>query len=238
MPWPPRWLWIPLPRSASVAPQQPGGCDRVRLGRRSRQIAIGVCAAMAPSAGFAYAASSGGSTVITACELNNIGTIRLIQPGRSGLQGRCSNLETQISWNQQGPAGDSRAEGRQRACGPEGRHRRDPPAGRHGPDRPAGPRRCRRPHGLPGPHLLARRVARDSGLRHRVLPSGQEARWRRFTSAPPGTPPPIGAYVASSGPLSDGSGWTGAVTNTSSQTVTVTIYATCVDAPPASRPPH
>jgi hypothetical protein len=36
--------------------------------------------------------------------------------------------------------------------------------------------------------------------------------------------------------LSDGSGWTGAVTNTSSQTVTVSIYTICVDAPAGFAP--
>jgi hypothetical protein len=157
----------------------------LRLGRRSRQIAIGVGAAMALSAGLAYAAASGGSTVITACELNNIGTIRLIQPGRSGLQGRCSNLETQISWNQQGPAGTAGPKGDTGPAGPKGdtgaagpQGATGPQGGRYGRDRPAGPGRCRRPRGLPGPHRLPRRDARDSGLRHAVLPDGQERRWR------------------------------------------------------------
>ena len=49
--------------------------------------------------------------MITACKLNNVGTIRLIDPSRSGLAGNCSNLETEISWNQKGPAG---------ATGPKG----------------------------------------------------------------------------------------------------------------------
>ena len=56
----------------------------------------GAGAVVVVSAGIAYAAS-GGTDVIYACKLDNVGTIRLIEPSRPGLAGNCSNLETEIS---------------------------------------------------------------------------------------------------------------------------------------------
>ncbi len=78
---------------------------RALLSTRRGRIAVGAAAALAISGGVAYATGSGGSGVITACELNNVGTIRLIEPGRPGLKGHCSNIETQVTWNQKGQPG-------------------------------------------------------------------------------------------------------------------------------------
>jgi hypothetical protein len=59
------------------------------------------------AAGIAYATIPDGGGVYTACMLKNVGTIRLIDPslGSASLMGHCTSLETQISWNQQGPPG-------------------------------------------------------------------------------------------------------------------------------------
>jgi len=60
--------------------------------------------------GIAYATIPDGGGVFTACRLNGVGTIRLIDPSgpSSSLLSRCTQLETQIQWNakgQQGPPG-------------------------------------------------------------------------------------------------------------------------------------
>jgi len=79
---------------------------------RRRGLALGALAAavLALAAGIAYAAiPDAGTKVFTACMLKNVGTIRLIDPalGTGTLLGKCSSLEQQISWNQQGQAGAS-----------------------------------------------------------------------------------------------------------------------------------
>jgi hypothetical protein len=73
---------------------------------------LGVLAAatLALAAGIAYAAiPDANSKVFTACMLKNVGTIRLIDPslGTGTLLGKCSSLEQQVTWNQEGPAGKS-----------------------------------------------------------------------------------------------------------------------------------
>ena len=57
--------------------------------------------------GIAYATIPDGGGVFTACRLNGVGTIRLIDPsGPSGsLLSRCTQLETQIQWNAKGQTG-------------------------------------------------------------------------------------------------------------------------------------
>src|SRR3954469_9261086 len=93
---------------------------------RRGQVLVATTAALAVSGGIAYATGSGGSDVITAGELNNVGTIRLIEPGKSGLKGHCSNIETQVTWNQkgvpgeQGPKGDKGDPGAAGAKGDKG----------------------------------------------------------------------------------------------------------------------
>jgi hypothetical protein len=164
----------------------------VRLGRRSRQIAIGVGAAMALSAGLAYAAASGGSTVITACELNNIGTIRLIQPGRSGLQGRCSNLETQISWNQQGPAGTAGPKGDTGPAGPKGDTGAAGPQGATGPQarRALRARPARRARPVPTASRATRSSPPPSTRRPGLRSSARSSARRARTSLAVGLRPP------------------------------------------------
>ncbi len=84
---------------------------RALLSTRRGQILVATTAALAVSGGIAYATGSGGSAVITACKLNNFGTIRLIEPGKPGLQGHCSNIETQVTWNQKGQPGEQGPKG-------------------------------------------------------------------------------------------------------------------------------
>ena len=84
---------------------------------RRKFVAIGIAAAALAASGIAYATTADSNSVYTACKLNATGTIRLINPslGSSSLLGHCTSLETQISWNQQGPAG---------AAGPAGKTER------------------------------------------------------------------------------------------------------------------
>jgi hypothetical protein len=78
------------------------------------------------AAGIAYATIPDSNGVYTACRLNNVGTIRLVDPSLppSNLQSHCTSLETRITWNQQGQPGPQ---------GPQG------PTGAPGLPGPAGP---------------------------------------------------------------------------------------------------
>jgi hypothetical protein len=100
-----------------------------RLSRRTIAVCAAAVAMFAAVGGVALATSSDGGKVVTACMLKNVGTLRLIDPAQSAssLMSHCTALETQITWNQQGPAG---AVG---ATGPAG------PQGATGPQGPAGP---------------------------------------------------------------------------------------------------
>src|SRR5436190_2941333 len=74
--------------------------------RRKVVVLAGAVAALA-AAGIAYATIPDANGVYTACKLNATGTIRLIDPSIGGTSplGRCTSLETQITWNQRGPEG-------------------------------------------------------------------------------------------------------------------------------------
>ena len=65
-------------------------------------------ALFALAGGVAYATIPDGAGVYTACKLNALGTIRLIDPSlpASSLLSHCTALETAISWNQRGQKGD------------------------------------------------------------------------------------------------------------------------------------
>jgi hypothetical protein len=212
---------------------------KIKLGRRTRQVALGAGAALAISAGAAYAAG-GNADVIYACKLNHAGTIRVIDPSHSGLTGKCTRAETQISWNRQGPAGAAGATG---ATGPQGPKGDTGPQGPKGDTGAQGPKGDTGPQGAPGTpgtsglagiHIIS--ASAQSGpntVLNGVLncPAGQIAIGGGFTTVAPGAPPVPGAYVSSSAPTPDGLGWDGATVNTSSQTVTITLETTCVTAP-------
>ena len=78
---------------------------RLRLSRR--RVALAALLVGLVTAGVAYAAIPDGNGVFTACKLNATGTIRLIDTslGSTSLLGRCTSLETQLTWNQGGPKG-------------------------------------------------------------------------------------------------------------------------------------
>src|SRR5690242_1795373 len=218
---------------------------KIELGRRTRRIVIAAGAVLAVSAGAAYAAGSN-TDVVYACKLNHAGTIRLIDPSHSGLAGKCTRAETQISWNRQGPAGAAGPAGQQ---GPKGDMGLQGPKGDTGLQGPKGdtglqgPKGDTGPQGAPGApgtnglagiHIIS--ASTPSGPNTVVngvlnCPAGQIAIGGGFTTVPPGAAPVPGAYVSSSAPTPDGLGWDGATVNTSSQTVTITLETTCVNAP-------
>ena len=85
-----------------------------------KRLAIGAAVLVAlAAAGIAYATIPDEGGVYTACELNGVGTIRLIDPSLSAksLLGHCTALETQVSWNQKGQPGAPGAPG---VAGPKG----------------------------------------------------------------------------------------------------------------------
>jgi hypothetical protein len=107
-----------------------------RLAARSSFAAGGAVIVLVAAGGVAIATSS--DVVYTACKLKATGTIRLIDPtlpSTSPLSKCSTTLETQITWNQKGPAG---------AAGPTG------PAGAQGAVGPTGPAGAPGAHGEPG----------------------------------------------------------------------------------------
>jgi hypothetical protein len=79
------------------------------VGLRRRWVVALVVAGLATAGGVAYATIPDSGGVYTACVLNKVGTIRLIDPslGSSSLLAHCTALETQITWNQRGADGVS-----------------------------------------------------------------------------------------------------------------------------------
>ena len=191
---------------------------KIVLGRRTRRIAVAAGAALAVSAGAAYAAGSN-TDVIYACKLNHAGTIRLIDPSHSGLAGKCTRAETQISWNRQGPAGAAGPAGQQGLKGDTGLQGPKGDTGLQGPKGdtgPQGPKGDTGPQGAPGApgtnglagiHIIS--ASTQSGPNTVVngvlnCPAGQIAIGGGFTTVAPGAPPVPGAYVSSSAPTPDG----------------------------------
>lgn len=99
---------------------------RTALGRRWRRLVVLTGVLFALAGGIAYATIPNGNNVYTACMLDGIGTIRMIDPSlpASNLRSHCnSNHETEITWNkhgQPGPTGPAGATGATGATGPQG----------------------------------------------------------------------------------------------------------------------
>jgi hypothetical protein len=97
------------------------------LGRRRRWLLLvgAVLVVAAAGGGIAYATIPDAGNVYTACMLNGVGTVRLIDPSlpSSNLMSHCTKVETRITWNQQGqagPAGPPGPKGDTGATGPQG----------------------------------------------------------------------------------------------------------------------
>jgi Collagen triple helix repeat (20 copies) len=106
-------------------------------------VAVTVASAAA-GAGVATAAIPDATQTYTACMLNNVGTLRLIDPslGAHNPMGHCFAWESLKTWNQKGQPGAPGSAGPTGATGPAG------PAGLAGATGPTGPP-C--PSGPPGP---------------------------------------------------------------------------------------
>jgi hypothetical protein len=126
---------------------------------RKRVALLVALAALLTAGGVAYATVPGNDTVFAACMLKATGTIRLIDQTlpSSNLRSHCTSLETQISWNQQGPQGIQGPEGIQGpkgdngtpgAPGKDGSNGVDGKDGARGPVGPQGPQG---PQGQQGP---------------------------------------------------------------------------------------
>ena len=95
-------------------------------GRRALRLSVVTVVLLAVAAGIAYATIPSGSGVFTACKLNGVGTIRLIDPSlpHSSFLSHCTPFETEVSWNAAGGAAGPAGPGRTRRAGrTEGRHR-------------------------------------------------------------------------------------------------------------------
>jgi hypothetical protein len=89
---------------------------------RHKLLVAGVSVGALAAVGVAYATIPDGNGVYTACKLNAVGTIRLIDPsiGETSLLGHCTSLETKISWSQSGTAGSPGPAGPQGPKGDQG----------------------------------------------------------------------------------------------------------------------
>src|SRR3954447_16921139 len=76
--------------------------------RRAAIVSVTIVVLFGLAGGIAYAMIPSAGGVYTACRLNDVGTIRLIDPSlaASSLLSHCTRLETQFQWNQQGQKGD------------------------------------------------------------------------------------------------------------------------------------
>ena len=76
---------------------------------RTRIVLAGLALGAALVGGIAWATVPADNSLYTACKLKATGTIRLIDPSgpSSSLLSRCTSLETQITWNQNGQKGDA-----------------------------------------------------------------------------------------------------------------------------------
>jgi hypothetical protein len=70
-------------------------------------LALGVAAVAASVVGIGYAAIPDSQGTFHACVVNATGTMRLIDPSASvkDLRSHCTQLESEVKWNQQGPPG-------------------------------------------------------------------------------------------------------------------------------------
>jgi hypothetical protein len=233
-----------------------------RWQRRPRRTVFLVAIVLAlAGAGIAYASMP--DQTIHACVLNGVGTVRLIEPGRSGLQGHCTKFERETSWNKQGqtgaqgPKGDPGPPGPKGDPGPAGADgapgakgdKGDPGApgekgdkgdpGAPGADGGPGAKGDKGDPGAPGakgdtgpqgpPGVSGYTVVSISA----TIPAGQGA---AGTLACPAGKKVLGggwdagAFVTppnTSAPSSDGSGWTGSITNNTGGPLPVTLSATC-----------
>src|SRR5947209_20098486 len=116
---------------------------RTFLGRHLRRLVLSTVAVLAVLGGIAYATIPDSGKVYTACMLNGIGTVRLIDPSLSSTNpmSHCISLETKVTWNQQGQTGPQGLQGPKGDTGPQGIQgpKGDPgPQGRNGDAGPQG----------------------------------------------------------------------------------------------------
>lgn len=117
------------------------------LARMRRWVRLGpagllAMAIMAGGAAWAVAAGGipGSDGVIHSCYADNNGQLRVVTS-----EADCRASERSLDWNQQGPKGDTGAQGPQGPAGPQG------PQGEDGPQGPAGPQGATGPQGPAGP---------------------------------------------------------------------------------------
>jgi hypothetical protein len=212
------------------------------LGRRSGRVALGAAAAMAVTAGIAYASIPGASGTIYACALNNVGTIRLIDPSKSGLRGRCTHSETAVSWNQKGqpgspgPKGDTGAPGAPGAKGDTGAPgaKGDPgPQGEPGAPGAKGDTGAPGANGVSGYQVVtaSTQIAAGTEIVGTIpCPAGKQATGGGWTTGDNAAD----VNVVGSGPTSDGVAWTGGMFNSGTTSHSLTLSVICITAPTAS----
>ena len=149
---------------------------RIPIGRRGAVAGAVAVIALALAGGIAYATIPDANKVFTACVLNGVGTIRLIDkslPSGSPLS-HCTSREAQISWNEigpQGPPGSKGDTGPQGPDGPQGPTGDTGPQGPQGDPGPPGPAGDAGPKGDTGPAGSQGPAGAFSG--HFVSPNGQ-----------------------------------------------------------------
>ena len=126
-----------------MTPRIPVASPTRRHGRRRAVLLAATAAVAVPLAGVAYAAVPDADGLIHGC-IGRDGTLRVVDPTAADRRlSACTDRETAISWNQEGPQGvqgppgaqgEKGDPGAQGPAGPQG------PPGVAGPAGPAGPR--------------------------------------------------------------------------------------------------
>jgi hypothetical protein len=242
------------------SPIEEEGIMKGLLARRSGRVMGSTGAALAITAGIAYAAIPDSGGTIYACSLNHVGTIRLIDPAKSGLQGRCSSLETQVSWNQKGQPGaagakgdpgpkgdtgatgaagdkgdkgDTGAAGAAGAAGAKGDKGDPGAAGAKGDTGATGATGAAGANGASGYQIVTAATGIPGGIEiigTLACPAGKRATGGGWTT----TDNDYRVNVIGSGPTADGGAWTGGMYNTGTLTAQVTLTAICITVPGSS----
>jgi hypothetical protein len=118
------------------------------LGRRGMRMLLTATALLAGAAGVALATIPGSNGVINGCYEKRTGLLRVIdtEAGKT-----CTQYETPIRWNQEGPKGETGAQGPPGAKGDKGEPGAAGPAGPQGDTGPQGPQGEPGPQGEVGP---------------------------------------------------------------------------------------
>ena len=194
------------------------GTDRTTSRRRTLLVAAAAVVSL-PLVGAAASAAGTDGELISGCIARD-GTLRVVDPASADRKLRaCTDRETAIWWNQEGPQGEPGIPGPQGVPGSPGATGQQ---GERGPQGPSGP------SGVSGYEVVQRTVR---------IGGGAYGNYGLFAECPPGKvvtgggieysiPWERSLQLVASHPRPDGRGWSGVVYISAGQN-DITVYASC-----------